>query len=412
MYKAVILADDLTGALDTGVQLAQKGIPVEVLSRAARSFPEAAAPVLAVNLDTRHASAREAYERTKEAARLAKASRAFMLYIKTDSGLRGNVGAALSAAVEGWGESLAFVPAYPENGRTVRDGLLYVCGVPVSKSILGHDLHNPVVHDSVQDILREQCSLPVLAAARGNGNKSSRAIHLYEAACEADMAAAARAVREGGFTLAAGCAGFSKYLPELLSLPVCETPLPQMPAPLMVLSGSTSEVALKQLRRAQACGFSAVPFPDLLSQAPDFSALNTRIIEALARGGALLAAAVNESGVQEVSGQAREMGLSTLETGDRIAGNLGRAAARLLDSGFSGTLLVFGGDTLKACLREAGDTQIRPLREIAGGVVVCEIITGKYRGSIITKSGSFGSDELVMDIKAMLSKAQPKNERG
>ncbi len=420
MYKAVILADDLTGALDTGVQLTQRGVPALVCIHAPRTFPEAAEPVLIVNLDTRHVSVTKAFEKTSDAARLAKASGACVLYVKTDSGLRGNVGAALCAAIEGWGESLAFVPAYPENGRTVKAGQLFIYGVPVTKSVFGSDLHNPVRHDSVRDILREQCDLTICEAikeaagttAELHTQKGQRVIHLFEAACEADMAAAAHAVHDGGFTLMSGCAGFSKYLPGLLSLSERETRLPAMQAPLMVLSGSTSEIALRQLRCAQDCGLPRVSFPDLLAQTPDLSALNARLFDAMAKGSFMLTAALCEDDVRDAGRRAHEMGLSAGETGKRIARNLGRAAASLLGSGFSGTLCVFGGDTLASFLCQAGATAIRPLGEISGGVVLSEIITGKYHGNIITKSGSFGSDEIIPNILAMLSKAQPTAKEG
>ena len=108
---ALILADDLTGAADCGVQALRRGL------RATVSLPAAAgveADVLAIDLDTRDGAAADARERTRAAARDA----AGLLYVKLDSRLRGHIGAAIEGALDGRGRrSPSWRPHSPAQGR-------------------------------------------------------------------------------------------------------------------------------------------------------------------------------------------------------------------------------------------------------------------------------------------------------
>ena len=108
--EVLALADDLTGALETGAKFAARGI--ETLVAAA-----GACRVLAVNTESRHLAASEA---AGLVARAVAANPARLIYKKTDSTLRGNIGAELGALLEVHPDSpLIYVPAYPELGRVV-----------------------------------------------------------------------------------------------------------------------------------------------------------------------------------------------------------------------------------------------------------------------------------------------------
>ena len=68
-----------------------------------------------------------------------------IFYKKTDSALRGNIGAELSAALDGSGAGvLSFLPAFPRMNRTTAAGIHYIDGIPAAKSVFGQDPFNPV----------------------------------------------------------------------------------------------------------------------------------------------------------------------------------------------------------------------------------------------------------------------------
>ncbi len=100
MLLLLILADDFTGALDTGVQFAACGIPTRVVVGEQVDFAANDAAVLVVDTETRHLSAAEAYAVIAKLTREAMSAGVFSIYKKTDSALRGNIGAELSALLK------------------------------------------------------------------------------------------------------------------------------------------------------------------------------------------------------------------------------------------------------------------------------------------------------------------------
>ncbi|MBA3439624.1 MAG: four-carbon acid sugar kinase family protein, partial [Pyrinomonadaceae bacterium] len=105
MLKLLIIADDLTGANDTGVQFAKKGIPVFVMTGETNDLQRRASDfqVLVVNTESRHLSMHEAAERVRGVVESARAAGITYFYKKTDSSLRGNNGSELQALMNAAG---------------------------------------------------------------------------------------------------------------------------------------------------------------------------------------------------------------------------------------------------------------------------------------------------------------------
>lgn len=412
MFRLLVLADDFTGALDTGVQFSSRGISTLVYDLP--SMPDTAPgrdEVLVLNMETRHDSAQTAYEKTRRVADRAREAGIPALYIKTDSGMRGNVGASLDAAVRSWGENLAFAPAYPQAGRTVENGTLFINGIPVSQSIFGHDLYNPVLQDNVRDIISRQTDLPVIDAALVP-RPSRGAILLYEAQTAAQMSRIAQAVgKKSGINLFAGCAGFAAYLPEVLGMPVGEKREIRAPGPVLVISGSTSRVSLEQMRAAGDEGIPSILFRDIIQPSPDFGAVTRQAADALKSGSAMLESARDEKEVRALTEAALSGGLSIDQTGERIAANFGGAIKHIYDSGFSGTLCIFGGDTLTGVMRTLGIRMIRPMTELGSGVALSEVVFNGAKRHLVTKSGSFGDNLEVLRILSALKALEEDNDK-
>ena len=396
MIRLAVFTDDLTGALDTGVQFSARGVSTQLV------LPGQAPPqceVLVMNLNTRHMRAEEAFLAVRRAARDMRAQQVPHVYIKTDSGLRGNIGASLAAAMEAWESPGAlFVPAYPRLGRTTLGGTHRIDGVPVSQSVFGRDLLNPVRHDEVALLLREQTTRPVQAIARGalpeDGPREG--ISVADAVTEADMAHIASVVRRWrAWPVMAGCAGFARYLPDILGLQQGPPTQRAYGPPYLVVSGSTSDVSLAQIRRKEAL---AHVYRDILrdEQSQCVHACSERLLRMLDEAGmAILTPAVRAEDVQQLSEAAKAMGYTVAQAGQRIVAQLSGVVSAILAGGFSGTLVVFGGDTLLHIVSHSKAKGIRPLTEIEPGVVLGDLVLPDRRLTIITKSGSFGSEALL-----------------
>ena len=161
----LILADDFTGALDTGIQFAKSGARTRVITDTDCDFSGIQAQVLVIDTETRHLRPSEAGNVIGKIVRRAAVSGITFFYKKTDSALRGNAGAEMEAllAASG-GKCLHFLPAFPQMNRLVRDGVLYIDSVPVAESVFGKDPFEPVLKSSVPEILAAQTALPVLTA--------------------------------------------------------------------------------------------------------------------------------------------------------------------------------------------------------------------------------------------------------
>ncbi|GAG51605.1 unnamed protein product, partial [marine sediment metagenome] len=121
-----IIADDLTGAMDSSGYLANQGFTTNIIID-----PDfySTADILAINTDSRVDDINTANEKVRRAVRTLTGR---IIYKKIDSTLRGNIGAELQAAMEELAcEKAVVAPAFPSIGRTTVNGVLQVDGTRV-----------------------------------------------------------------------------------------------------------------------------------------------------------------------------------------------------------------------------------------------------------------------------------------
>jgi uncharacterized protein YgbK (DUF1537 family) len=146
MIRVLALADDLTGALEVGASFAGEGIPSTVTTDASL---ECLDPVLVIDTETRHLAPEAAAATVKQALQQAHRSSVRLIFKKTDSTLRGNIRAELQTLAGFYGARVIYAPAYPAMGRTVKQGRLYVNGIPLEQSSFATDPLNPVTDSRV-----------------------------------------------------------------------------------------------------------------------------------------------------------------------------------------------------------------------------------------------------------------------
>jgi uncharacterized protein YgbK (DUF1537 family) len=152
-----IVADDLTGACDTGALFAARGpVPVTV-------WPDPAlrAPVSVVDTESRALAPADAARRVTGVARNVARTRFFK---KIDSTLRGPIGAELDALLRASSTAGALVcPALPAEHRVVVERVLTVGAVPVAETPFAEDPTFPRASGSsnVVDLLRPQLDRPL-----------------------------------------------------------------------------------------------------------------------------------------------------------------------------------------------------------------------------------------------------------
>ena len=152
-----LIADDLTGTLDTGVQFRQKGLVTLVPFRFSPSLKDV--PVLALNSSTRHSRPEMAYRKVKQ---LCKKLKGRILYKKIDSTLRGNVAVEILAVLDESGLSKAILaPAFPTQGRTLEDGILKFYGTPFHLTHYRKEFSPSLDTSFVPELIKREIGEPI-----------------------------------------------------------------------------------------------------------------------------------------------------------------------------------------------------------------------------------------------------------
>lgn len=385
--KLLVIADDLTGALDTGIQFAREGVSVRVETGLAGKmhFDFARFSVIVAHSASRHLPAEAAFARVEAITRLGIAAGAELLYKKTDSGLRGRVGAELSALCATADAPLWFVPAYPAMGRVTRGGIHYCAGLPVAESPFGRDPVDPVTVSRVVDLLAQTGDCPAVSLPPGAFPEENDGVAVFDCDADGQMPGILAEGLRRGVRLYAGCAGFAAALAK--GLPFSREKAREIPkrSGLFVACGSLHPASVAQVREAIGAGFEEI--------APD--------AEALAR---LPAVTPGRYAVLH-TGNARFPGQSPAD----VTAAIQSAFARLLPPILADEnryLMVIGGDALEGLLRALAVPRVTPLAALPGGTVLSEIETAEGRFPILTKSGGFGDAGLLTQIREHLCDAK------
>lgn len=153
-----VVADDFTGASDAASMLAEAGVPTVLFNGVPEKMPTLRKDVRAIVIaeKTRTIPAEEAVKEMLTAFAWLRAHGAEQLYFKYcatfDSTEKGNIGPVADAVLEKCGYPYTvLVPALPVNGRTVRNGELFVNGIPLAES---HMRNHPLTPMKESDVCR------------------------------------------------------------------------------------------------------------------------------------------------------------------------------------------------------------------------------------------------------------------
>jgi uncharacterized protein YgbK (DUF1537 family) len=394
-----ILADDLSGACDTGLEFFQHGLPTAICLKA----PLFTATTLVLDSESRHLDANAARQRVRDFFPAGfSPAKPTLYYKKVDSTLRGNIEAELDELRTRLRLPVVFTPAFPHMGRTVADGQLLVQGVPVHLTFIGQDPQAPVRSARLADALggadavlrrkdlQDRLSLRALLA------DSARLC--CDAATDDDLREIVRAciaVRAPEDILWAGSAGLASALLDVL-LPESVAPPTEPRAarlPLFFMMGSVNPASRAQAEHASGDGGIASVFLDMRAMPHDAAAEEER-----------LAARIVESLAQD-----RHTMFCSVAPGTRVAPEhsaavsalCGRVACRVLRAARAGLFFATGGETAAHCLEELACTQLAIEGAVSTGIPYARMQNGLCAGlPLITKAGGFGGENLLLDICA------------
>lgn len=392
MNRLLIIADDLTGALDTGVCFASAGIQtcVRLPGSAKQQSDNDSAVVEVAIVESRHMQPEEAYDAVYETI-AREQERYTYLYKKTDSALRGNVGAELSAMLDATGkETLHFLPSFPKMNRILRNGILFIDGeTPVASSVFAQDPFNPVRHSDVLTLIAEQTQKHAYLAS-DREQAVSNGIAIYNAETDEELRRiGAHLVRDIQATLFAGCAGFASVLPELIDFETSTESAPHSGGKIAVFCGSVNPISLEQCTVAEQEGYPRFHLQREGRFVPEETVTNA--VHQAAQGHDIV---ILDTGAEELCAEDDEV----LAQSAVVAEKFSKVISNFFTHNPHVTLFVIGGDTLLAFARRMGIHAIYPIKEIMPGVVLSRFRHQGEWHSLITKSGGFGGRHLLTDI--------------
>jgi D-threonate/D-erythronate kinase len=396
-----IIADDLTGSLDTGLQFRKKGLTTVVPLSLTRPWPKAQALVL--NTESRNISGERAYRKVYNACRSLKSN---ALYKKIDSTMRGNVGMEVSAILDAQKIPKALiVPAVPGQGRTVEKGILRVHGVPLLHTSYARDPFHPLQTSRIRDLLQKEIGQLVgriaLQEVRKDPADLAKRIErcperllVMDAVLQSDLRSIASAwKRLPGQALACGSVGLAD---ELGFPPKAEKKRGHaFQGPLLIISASRNPQTAEQIEEVQRHLSLPMLEPSLhyLTNPQWVQRETVSVVSILRKSlsegpGALLTTTFQE----HFSGKERA-----------IPAALGKVTARLLGKIRLGGLVLTGGDLAMGVCRQLAASALRVEEEVLPGIPCSTLIDGPFRGlRLVTKAGGFGEKDALWRIAQYL----------
>jgi uncharacterized protein YgbK (DUF1537 family) len=376
--RIAVIADDVTGALDTGVQFRQWGYTVQLTDTPERCSAE----VTIANTETRNKNPERAYRETYAIA--VKLLDNDIIYKKVDSTLRGNPGPELQAILDATGENQAtLTPAYPPTQRRVKDGHLFIAEKPITETEYIDEYRRKTSY--IPDILETEAPVH---CTKNPEDVPETGITVIDSETESDLLEiSAKYTR-----IMAGSAGLADALCQTL----------RNPPPALTVIGSTRTETRRQAELlCERLGAVRIPLDVIraLNRTPQVEMMRTAR-NALNEGrDVILTSAPTRETIGETRAEAERLDITPRELENRITGALAESTRRLLTQGLSG-IIVTGGATVLAVTERLGTRNIEILDEVQPGVPVLRL----DNVPAVTKAGGFGQPDTLIQATQYLKR--------
>lgn len=397
LNKYLIVADDFTGANDTGVQMRRRGIPTHVMF-AGRKIP-AGDHSLVIDTESRGMTGEEAKEATAKAVEEVDFSSFKYVIKKVDSTLRGNVAEEIFAVDQVFGSDLViFAPALPDLDRTTVDGVHRLKGVRITETELAKDPKKPVTEDDLAKILEKVYEEKVLYVSldeirKGEISLDAGRLFTFDAVLNSDLQAVIRAaLATGKKILWVGTAAMADNLMEMENKTY----------PALGIAASVSSVTCSQIRAAEAAGVAlvSVPVHEILAGRADTKPYIDDVVKSLKAGKdtiLLSSSSYDRAELALSEEEGKKKGMETWQVSEYVQGLMGAMAKAIFEQAEVSGVFLTGGDTAMGVLESLKADGSSILSEIAVGIPMMQIVGGSMEGlKVVTKAGAFGKEDAIL----------------
>jgi len=417
--KLGCIADDYTGASDLANTLTRAGLrTVQTIGVPSDDLALPEVDAVVVSLKSRSIEASMAVERSRAAEKWLRGRGASHVLFKVcstfDSTDEGNIGPVMDALRADSGDKIVLVtPAFPETGRTVYQGNLFVGAVPLNESPLKDHPLNPMHDSNLVRVLARQSRTRIGLVDLATVTRGPEAVRakltdlagkgvgaaIIDAVFDLDLetigaVAVKHKVSVGasgmGLGLARALASGKAAAPDIASEPVG--------GPAACLAGSCSQATLGQIANAEKIMPVLHLDPDQVIKGKDEARRALAWArERLGSGPVLIA---SSSTPDEVAALQARHGRDA--TGHAIEQAMADIAEGLVQSGVH-RLVVAGGETSGAVVDRLKIPGFLVGAEIAAGVPVLRAVGAKEGAMLLAlKSGNFGGPEFFSDALGLM----------
>jgi uncharacterized protein YgbK (DUF1537 family) len=420
------IADDFTGATDLANTLVRRGMrTVQLIGVPDRDLALDDVDAIVVALKSRTSPASDAVAQSLAALawlRDAGCRQFFFKYCSTfDSTPQGNIGPVTEALMTALNTDFSVAcPAFPENGRTLFNGHLFVGDTLLNESGMQHHPLTPMGDANLVRVLAAQCTAEVGLVAFDTVDRGPKAVAdaftelrssgcrhaIVDAVSDAHLmtigaACADHPLVTGGSGVAVGLPSNFRRAGVLADYDLADyngaDRLPAIGGLAAVLSGSCSPATLEQVDRARSRWPSFCIDPMAAAEGRDVAAQAVAFASArIADGPVLIYASAAPEEVGEVQSK-----LGRERAGTLVEGVMARVARELVGRGVR-KLVVAGGETSGAVVSALNISALRIGPQIDPGVP-WTVSIGDPELALALKSGNFGAPEFFHNALEKIS---------
>ena len=422
MSKPLLLgciADDFTGATDLANNLVRAGMRVVQTIGVPNAPLSAEVDAVVVALKSRTIAPQDAIDQSLQALQWLQDQGAQQIYFKYcstfDSTAQGNIGPVTEALMHALQTDFTIAtPAFPDNGRTVFKGYLFVGDVLLNESGMQHHPLTPMTDANLVRVMQAQCKSKVGLLSHKTIAQGATAISqeitilkqqgvriaIVDAVSNDDLMRLGPALK--GMPLVTAGSGVAIGLPQnfgLLPTPQASV-LPKASGLQAVVSGSCSQATNRQVAHFKATGRPAFLIDPLHLKGSWEDLVQAALAWAeghLASGPVLVYSTATPESVQAVQSQ-----LGVEAAGHQVEQALAAIARGLVELGVQ-QMVVAGGETSGACVQALAIEQLQIGPQIDPGVPWCHAHTPMGGVHITLKSGNFGTDDFFSKAFTFLS---------
>lgn len=408
MNRYLIVADDFTGANDTGVQLKRRGVPTSVVFSSEFIASEGS---FVLDTESRALGPEEAAAAVRAGLKGVDLTAFGRVMKKVDSTLRGSVAAEIKAVDELYGSELVvFAPALPDLGRTTVGGVHLLKGIPITRTELAKDPKTPVTEDNITRLLEAVYDEPVThisedQVSAGEIDFSTGRVFTCDSATNADLRSVIQAaVATGKRTLWVGTAAMADHLLGV------EVDVP----PALAVVASVSAVSREQVNFAAGEGIPlvSVPIPELLTGEQKLETYVAQTVALLKEGkDAILAssASCNRAELDRSVAVGEKLNMTREQVSGYTQMVMGRMTKAILEQTPISGMFLTGGDTALGFFMEARSLGSSIVTEIAVGIPMMRLSGGPFAGlKVVTKAGAFGKEDAITFALRKLKEVIPE----